>query len=106
MGNGLVVGDGLSDGDGLDDSAGLGDTAGVGVALGLTLGEASRDVLGEAVADPLGWGEEGGSAAELLVAQAEMAAQASNASMNARAAASIARSPGLAAASCAFMDPP
>jgi hypothetical protein len=97
LGPGDAVGDGLGDavGDGLGDR----------VVLGLTLGEASRDTAGETVDDPLGCGDGGGSAAELLAEQADRAAQASKASTQQRAAASITRILGLDAAACAFMQP-
>jgi hypothetical protein len=99
VGLGDAVGDGLTVGDG------LGDTVVVGVGVGLTLGEASRDAVGETVDDPLGCGEDGGSAAELLEEQAARAAQVSNASAQQRAAASITRILVLDAAACAFMEP-
>lgn len=103
LGLGDAVGDGLGDavGDGLDVGDGLGDR----VVRGLTLGEASRDTAGETVDDPFGCGDGGGSAAELLAEQADMAAQASKASTQQRAAASITRILGLDAAACAFMQP-
>lgn len=100
LGYGLALGDAV--GDGLGDA--VGDGLGDRVVLGLTVGEASRDAAGETVDDPLGCGDDGGSAAELLAEQADMAAQASKASTQQRAAASITRILGLAAA-CAFMQP-
>ena len=102
LGYGLALGDAV--GDGLGDA--VGDGLDVGDGLGLALGDASRDAVGETVEDPFGCGDGGGSAAELLAEQADMTAQASKASTQQRAAASITRILGLDdAAACAFMQP-
>jgi hypothetical protein len=103
VGYGLALGDTVGDGLGDTVGDGLGDTVGDG--LGLALGEPSRDAVGETVDDPLGWGDDGGSAAELFDEQADMAAQASKASTQQRAAASITPTLGLDAAACAFIQP-